>query len=114
MATSRTAAACTMRITSGCGDWWDEDPYSSEYNQFVHVPCGTTPRFSILVRGLLDRDARLPLLGGAEDEQRSDDQLVECTGRRDLPAPLDERPNRSVRCAGARGFPEGPAVAAPR
>ena len=28
-----------------CGDWWDEDPYSGEYNQFVHVPCGTTPSF---------------------------------------------------------------------
>ena len=29
-----------------CGDWWDEDPYSSQYNRFVHVPCGTTPRFA--------------------------------------------------------------------
>jgi L,D-peptidoglycan transpeptidase YkuD (ErfK/YbiS/YcfS/YnhG family) len=28
-----------------CGDWWDEDPYSPEYNRFVHVPCGTTPAF---------------------------------------------------------------------
>jgi L,D-peptidoglycan transpeptidase YkuD (ErfK/YbiS/YcfS/YnhG family) len=29
-----------------CGDWWDEDPYSSEYSRFVHVPCGTTPAFA--------------------------------------------------------------------
>jgi L,D-peptidoglycan transpeptidase YkuD (ErfK/YbiS/YcfS/YnhG family) len=29
-----------------CGDWWDEDQYSPRYNQFVHVPCGTTPSFA--------------------------------------------------------------------
>jgi len=29
-----------------CGDWWDEDPYSPQYNQFVHVPCGATPAFA--------------------------------------------------------------------
>ena len=29
-----------------CGDWWDEDPYSSEYNHFVHVSCATTPTFA--------------------------------------------------------------------
>jgi L,D-peptidoglycan transpeptidase YkuD (ErfK/YbiS/YcfS/YnhG family) len=29
-----------------CGDWWDEDPYSPRYNQFVHVPCGMTPGFA--------------------------------------------------------------------
>jgi len=29
-----------------CGDWWNEDPYSLQYNQFVHVPCGTTPSFA--------------------------------------------------------------------
>jgi L,D-peptidoglycan transpeptidase YkuD (ErfK/YbiS/YcfS/YnhG family) len=29
-----------------CGDWWDEDPYSSSYSRFVHVPCGTTPSFA--------------------------------------------------------------------
>jgi L,D-peptidoglycan transpeptidase YkuD (ErfK/YbiS/YcfS/YnhG family) len=29
-----------------CGDWWDEDPYSAQYNQFVHVACGTTPPFA--------------------------------------------------------------------
>jgi L,D-peptidoglycan transpeptidase YkuD (ErfK/YbiS/YcfS/YnhG family) len=29
-----------------CGDWWDEDPYSPQYNRFVHVSCGTTPPFA--------------------------------------------------------------------
>jgi L,D-peptidoglycan transpeptidase YkuD (ErfK/YbiS/YcfS/YnhG family) len=29
-----------------CGDWWDEDPYSPRYNQFVHVPCNSTPSFA--------------------------------------------------------------------
>jgi L,D-peptidoglycan transpeptidase YkuD (ErfK/YbiS/YcfS/YnhG family) len=29
-----------------CGDWWDEDPYSPRYNQFVHVACGLTPAFA--------------------------------------------------------------------
>jgi L,D-peptidoglycan transpeptidase YkuD (ErfK/YbiS/YcfS/YnhG family) len=29
-----------------CGDWWDEDPYSDQYNRFVHVACGTTPSFA--------------------------------------------------------------------
>jgi L,D-peptidoglycan transpeptidase YkuD (ErfK/YbiS/YcfS/YnhG family) len=28
-----------------CGDWWDEDPASPEYNTFQHVPCGATPPF---------------------------------------------------------------------
>jgi L,D-peptidoglycan transpeptidase YkuD (ErfK/YbiS/YcfS/YnhG family) len=28
-----------------CGDWWDEDPTSPEYNTFQHVPCGTNPPF---------------------------------------------------------------------
>ena len=29
-----------------CGDWWDEDPYSTRYNRFVHVACGTAPTFA--------------------------------------------------------------------
>jgi L,D-peptidoglycan transpeptidase YkuD (ErfK/YbiS/YcfS/YnhG family) len=29
-----------------CGDWWDEDPYSPQYNRFVHVACGVTPAFA--------------------------------------------------------------------
>jgi L,D-peptidoglycan transpeptidase YkuD (ErfK/YbiS/YcfS/YnhG family) len=28
-----------------CGDWWDEDPASAEYNTFQHVPCGEAPPF---------------------------------------------------------------------
>jgi len=28
-----------------CGDWWDEDPSSPQYNTFQHVPCGQTPPF---------------------------------------------------------------------
>ena len=26
-----------------CGDWWDENPASAEYNTFQHVPCGQNP-----------------------------------------------------------------------
>jgi L,D-peptidoglycan transpeptidase YkuD (ErfK/YbiS/YcfS/YnhG family) len=26
-----------------CGDWWDENPGSPEYNTFQHVPCGQNP-----------------------------------------------------------------------
>jgi L,D-peptidoglycan transpeptidase YkuD (ErfK/YbiS/YcfS/YnhG family) len=29
-----------------CGDWWDEDPYSAQYNRFVHVGCGSNPAFA--------------------------------------------------------------------
>lgn len=28
-----------------CGDWWDEDPSSPQYNTFQHVACGETPPF---------------------------------------------------------------------
>ena len=28
-----------------CGDWWDEDPASPEYNTFRHVACGSPPPF---------------------------------------------------------------------
>jgi L,D-peptidoglycan transpeptidase YkuD (ErfK/YbiS/YcfS/YnhG family) len=30
-----------------CGDWWDEEPASPDYNRFVHVPCGETPFFAV-------------------------------------------------------------------
>jgi L,D-peptidoglycan transpeptidase YkuD (ErfK/YbiS/YcfS/YnhG family) len=33
-----------VRLT--CGDWWDEDPRSRTYNEFVHVRCGTNPAFN--------------------------------------------------------------------
>jgi L,D-peptidoglycan transpeptidase YkuD (ErfK/YbiS/YcfS/YnhG family) len=29
-----------------CGDWWDEDPASPQYNTFQHVDCLTTPPFA--------------------------------------------------------------------
>jgi L,D-peptidoglycan transpeptidase YkuD (ErfK/YbiS/YcfS/YnhG family) len=29
-----------------CGDWWDEDPFSPLYNQFVALRCGSTPPFA--------------------------------------------------------------------
>ena len=28
-----------------CGDWWDEDPTSPDYNTFQHVTCGVQPSF---------------------------------------------------------------------
>ena len=28
-----------------CGDWWVEDPASTAYNSFQHVPCGRRPPF---------------------------------------------------------------------
>ncbi len=28
-----------------CGDWWDEDPTTADYNTFQHVACGATPPF---------------------------------------------------------------------
>jgi L,D-peptidoglycan transpeptidase YkuD (ErfK/YbiS/YcfS/YnhG family) len=28
-----------------CGDWWDEDPASAQYNTFQHLACGATPPF---------------------------------------------------------------------
>lgn len=28
-----------------CGDWWDEDPTSAQYNTFQQVPCNATPSF---------------------------------------------------------------------
>ena len=29
-----------------CGDWWDEDPSSAQYNTFQPVQCGTTPSWA--------------------------------------------------------------------
>jgi len=29
-----------------CGDWWDEDSASPEYNTFQHIDCSTTPAFA--------------------------------------------------------------------
>ena len=35
-----------------CGDWWDEDPSSPDYNRFVHLPCGVRPPFRAESEGL--------------------------------------------------------------
>jgi L,D-peptidoglycan transpeptidase YkuD (ErfK/YbiS/YcfS/YnhG family) len=43
-----------------CGDWWDEDPYSARYNQFVHVACGTTPPFASGSEALWTETAAYP------------------------------------------------------
>jgi L,D-peptidoglycan transpeptidase YkuD (ErfK/YbiS/YcfS/YnhG family) len=29
-----------------CGDWWDEDPHSPDYNRFVQARCGESPMFA--------------------------------------------------------------------
>jgi L,D-peptidoglycan transpeptidase YkuD (ErfK/YbiS/YcfS/YnhG family) len=49
-----------------CGDWWDEDPYSTDYNQFVHVPCGTTPSFSSWSEALWTETRAYPYLAVLE------------------------------------------------
>jgi L,D-peptidoglycan transpeptidase YkuD (ErfK/YbiS/YcfS/YnhG family) len=49
-----------------CGDWWDEDPYSPEYNQFVHVPCGTTPSFASWSEALWTETRAYPYLAVLE------------------------------------------------
>jgi len=49
-----------------CGDWWDEDPYSPEYNQFVHAPCGTTPSFASWSEALWTETRAYPYLAVLE------------------------------------------------
>ena len=29
-----------------CGDWWDEDDRTADYNRFVHLACGARPPFA--------------------------------------------------------------------
>ena len=43
-----------------CGDWWDEDPYSPQYNRFVHVRCGATPAFASWSEGLWTETVAYP------------------------------------------------------
>jgi L,D-peptidoglycan transpeptidase YkuD (ErfK/YbiS/YcfS/YnhG family) len=43
-----------------CGDWWDEDPYSADYNRFVHVSCQTTPVFAGLSEALWTETSAYP------------------------------------------------------
>jgi L,D-peptidoglycan transpeptidase YkuD (ErfK/YbiS/YcfS/YnhG family) len=49
-----------------CGDWWNEDPYSSTYNDFVHVPCGTTPSFASWSEALWTETRAYPYLAVLE------------------------------------------------
>jgi cell wall-associated NlpC family hydrolase/L,D-peptidoglycan transpeptidase YkuD (ErfK/YbiS/YcfS/YnhG family) len=46
-----------------CGDWWDEDPYSPQYNRFVHVPCGVTPAFASWSEPLWTETVAYPYFG---------------------------------------------------
>jgi len=44
-----------------CGDWWDEDPSSAQYNTFQHVQqCGTTPNWSTGSEALWTEKAPYP------------------------------------------------------
>jgi L,D-peptidoglycan transpeptidase YkuD (ErfK/YbiS/YcfS/YnhG family) len=45
-----------------CGDWWDEDPYSAQYNRFVHAPCGVTPGFAAGSEALWTETVAYPYL----------------------------------------------------
>ena len=45
-----------------CGDWWDEDPFSPQYNDFVHVPCGATPPFASWSEALWTETVAYPYL----------------------------------------------------
>ncbi|MGO9973383.1 MAG: L,D-transpeptidase family protein [Solirubrobacteraceae bacterium] len=45
-----------------CGDWWDEDPYSQRYSQFVHVPCAVTPGFAAWSEALWTEGNAYPYL----------------------------------------------------
>jgi L,D-peptidoglycan transpeptidase YkuD (ErfK/YbiS/YcfS/YnhG family) len=45
-----------------CGDWWDEDPFSAQYNRFVHVSCGSTPSFAAWSEALWTETTAYPYL----------------------------------------------------
>lgn len=45
-----------------CGDWWDEDPFSAQYNRFVHVKCGVTPTFAAWSEALWTETTAYPYL----------------------------------------------------
>jgi L,D-peptidoglycan transpeptidase YkuD (ErfK/YbiS/YcfS/YnhG family) len=50
----------------GCGDWWDEDPFSARYNRFVVVPCGVTPGFAADSEALWTETVAYPYLAVIE------------------------------------------------
>jgi L,D-peptidoglycan transpeptidase YkuD (ErfK/YbiS/YcfS/YnhG family) len=43
-----------------CGDWWDEDPSSPQYNTFQHVRCGQTPPFGADSEALWEETTAYP------------------------------------------------------
>ena len=47
-------------VSLKCGDWWDEDPSSPEYNTYQVVPCGTTPSFKGGSEALWEETAPYP------------------------------------------------------
>ncbi|MGH2883615.1 MAG: hypothetical protein ACRDPA_13115, partial [Solirubrobacteraceae bacterium] len=49
-----------------CGDWWDEDPYSPQYNRFVHVSCGVTPVFASRSEALWTETTAYPYFAVAQ------------------------------------------------
>ena len=53
-----------------CGDWWDEDPRSSTYNSFQHVPCGQTPPFAGASEGMWQQPGAYPYLAVIEFNTR--------------------------------------------
>ena len=44
----------------GCGDWWDEDPFSPRYNRFVHVACNSSPPFGAGSEALWRQETAYP------------------------------------------------------
>ena len=79
-----------------CGDWWDEDPYSSRYNQFVHVACGTTPPFAAWSEPLWTEtqgDRGYPYLAVIDYNDQPDHRRAGSTRLGHLPARLDGRAN---------------------
>ena len=87
----------------GCGDWWDEDPHSPQYNRFVHVPCGVTPSFSSWSEPLWTETVAYPYFAvirfNVDPTRRR-----ECVGFGDLPPQLGSaRPRGAWRCA-SRSF----------
>jgi L,D-peptidoglycan transpeptidase YkuD (ErfK/YbiS/YcfS/YnhG family) len=53
-----------------CGDWWNEDPRSSTYNSFQHVPCGTAPPFAGGSEGMWQQPRPYPYLAVIEYNMR--------------------------------------------
>ncbi len=53
-----------------CGDWWVEDPSSSAYNTFQHVPCGRRPAFSVTTPGMWEERRAYPYLAVVEFNMR--------------------------------------------